>query len=305
MPRLARSARHAPGSLVHVIIRFVDGRFVLDDPARAEYLRLLRRALRRTDWRLISYALMSSHVHLAFLSGATEMAVWAHSLHVRFAQWINRRLRAEQPRALGHVFADRPWAKPRCPSRARFLIGYQHRNPLEAGAAPSVEASTWTSHRAYLGLAPSAGGVDVTLGLELAGFEDSSAGRSAFHGFVAGTSIAVSDLEPMGAPREAVSPLPDARVAPRSELVRRAARLTGVELSEVLRGSRVAPAVLARRVALRAGLELGYTLAELAKPLGVSASGASRLLSRAHDEEPVRTAAMGLLNELSACSNVN
>lgn len=164
MPRIARHLTHLPGALVHVIVRFVDGRFILDDQARNHYLRLLAPALRSSDWRLVSYALMSSHIHLGCVMGSSELRSWALPLHIRFARWINRSLAEQNPKALGHVIADRPTTKLMCQSRARFLIAYHHRNPMEAGVTTDPAASTWTSHRAYLGLAPSEGGSTLRWG---------------------------------------------------------------------------------------------------------------------------------------------
>ena len=177
MPRRSRQSSHVPGALVHVISRFVDGRFVLDDDGRSRYLSLLARTLRSSDWRLISYALMSSHIHLGFVMGAAELRDWALPLHVRFAQWINRKASATNPKVLGHVFADRPTTKVMCRSRAPFLIAYHHRNPIAAGVTNDASASSWTSHRAYRGLARSEGNLDVALGLRLAGYPSSPRGR--------------------------------------------------------------------------------------------------------------------------------
>ena len=263
-------------------------------------MRLLEHSLRRSRWRLVSYALMSSHIHLAFLSGSDDLGKWAQSLHVRFAHWINRRLRAENPKTLGHVFADRPWSRPSCLSRARFLIAYHHRNPLEAGVVERVEASTWTSQRAYLGLAPKTGGLDVSLGLELSGYDDSASGRLAFHVFVERTDVTLDDVDAPGALLEVHRSCASGDVLAPADIVQRAAVLARVRLSEVLGGSRVAAVVFARRVALVAGIQSGHSAAELASALGITASGASRLIHRPHDDDAVRLAARRLLAAIEA-----
>ena len=66
-----RTARATPeGEVHHVISRFVDGRFFLTtDSERAHYLRLLGKALQKSDWTCLAYAVMSSHIHLAMIAG--------------------------------------------------------------------------------------------------------------------------------------------------------------------------------------------------------------------------------------------
>lgn len=286
MPRIARQYTHVPGALAHVIVRFVDGRFVLDDHARSHYLGLLAQALRSSDWRLISYALMSSHVHLGCLIGETELRSWALPVHIRFAQWINRRVAEDNPKSLGHVIADRPTTKVMCPSRARFLMAYHHRNPIEAGVATDPAESTWTSHRAYLGLAPCEGGLDLELGLELAGFEPSREGRRQLHEFVSRAALRIADLDTT----EAVVPVrPKARVPlTPTDVVRVVARVLDVPMRELVRGSRAVPVVMARRVALMVWIERGFAARDITAVLGISPSGASRLLGRRHDTVEVR-----------------
>ena len=74
-----RIRRHTqPGRLTHVISNFVDRHWYLSDELeRQTYLEWLGRALRRSDWRCIAYALMSSHIHLAFLPGKSPLESWS------------------------------------------------------------------------------------------------------------------------------------------------------------------------------------------------------------------------------------
>ncbi len=288
MPRHPRHLTHVPGALVHVIVRFVDGRFLLDDPARARYLALLARALRASDWRLIAYAMMSSHVHLAFLAGAAELRSWAHSVHIRFAHWINRCVAEGNPKPLGHVIADRPTTIVMCPSRARFLTTYLHRNPVEAGVVADPADSSWTSHRAYLGLERCEGGLDLALGFELAGFDATPQGRQAFHEFVSRTEVSFADLGVRDV--EAQAPPAPRGVSPMA-VIEAVSTALQVPKDELLGRSRRAPVVLARRVALVVWAQHALSMLPMAKALGISPSAVSRLLGRPHDTAQVRAAA--------------
>jgi hypothetical protein len=74
-----------------------------------------------------------------------------------------------------------------CPAeRAAALLAYVHNNPVRAGVVPLPEESEWTSHRAYLGLAPAPAWLDVARGLSLCGFDVTPRGRLAFQEYVAG-----------------------------------------------------------------------------------------------------------------------
>jgi len=123
-----------------------DGRFVdrswqlVGDQERAHYLARLSQALARSDWVLIGYALMSSHVHLLFVAGADPLGSWTESVQVRMARWLNTR----QGR-LGPVFADRPYAEAIDDGRTtttRFALGSSARRRRARGPAT---ARIWDS----------------------------------------------------------------------------------------------------------------------------------------------------------------
>jgi hypothetical protein len=102
---MARYLRMIPaGSLVHVIVRFVNREFRICDAAdRREYLRRLGDAVQRSDWRALAYGVMSSHGHLSMLAGLDPFERFSRPLHGGFATWLNAR-----QKRLGPVFADRP-----------------------------------------------------------------------------------------------------------------------------------------------------------------------------------------------------
>ncbi len=288
MPRVARSHSHIPGAVVHVIVRFVDGRFVIDDEARQHYLRLLAAALRSVDWRLISFAMMSSHIHLGLLMGYMALDAWAKSLHIRFAHWLNRRSRRDNPKTLGHVIADRPTTKPLAVGGARLLVSYHHRNPIEAGVVEDAACSDWTSHRAYLGLAQPRGGLDVSLGLRLCGFDDSQRGRQELHAFVQQSSA--SDYAGLfhGPTEDVAEPVSRTAAISAPDLIASASEVLGVPLEQVMSRARSRGVVRVRRAAILVWLEMGGCAREIAEALRVSPSAVSRLLSRRHDEAEAR-----------------
>lgn len=163
-----------------MISRFVDREFRLDvDGARAEYLWRAARALDSCDWRALAFALMSSHVHWALQAGQRSSAALIKPLHVGFAAWLNKR-----EGRLGPVFAERHRTLTFESDTAAALIAYIHNNPVRAGLVSDPADSSWTTHRAYVGLEPAPAWLDVKLGLHLCGFAATASGRLAFHDMV-------------------------------------------------------------------------------------------------------------------------
>ena len=283
-----------PGLVHHVIAQFVDRRFLInDDTARERYLALLGRAMTTSDWRCLAYAIMSSHLHLAMIAGESPPERWMRRVHPPFSRWLN-----EHQHGLGHVWAERcdMWAV--APGREAPLIAYLHNNPVRAGVVEHARDSTWTSHRAYVGLATVPRWLHVDEGLarcEIA--------RTEFDGAVISDHRAVDRPDVAGIHRaarvhgaiEIGTPIAGPNVeAP--VLVRRFTHLrpTPARVIEVLAEtlglkasgylSRGRGAVGPRAIAIQAARELGMAIASIAVALGITPQAGSRLASRDLDE---------------------
>lgn len=128
--------------------------------------------LAKTDWHPLAYALMSSHIHWAARSGREPARRFLQPLHTSFALWLNR-----TDHTLGPVFAARFAAIACSEEQAALVIAYIHNNPVRAGVVADPADSSWTSHRAYLGLEPLPPWLDVEQGLSLCGYSASPSGR--------------------------------------------------------------------------------------------------------------------------------
>ena len=169
MSRRSRSIQ--PGVLYHLIARFVASEwFIRTDVERRQYLELFGRAVIKSDWRCLAFAIMSNHVHLAMIAGTDSLASWISEAHSPFAEWINR-----QHRRIGAVFVRGPKAIAVRGDGVARLVGYIHRNPVRAGIVARAGDSAWTSHREYLRPERAPAWLDVHLGLELMGFADPDA----------------------------------------------------------------------------------------------------------------------------------
>ncbi len=262
MPRHAR--RVADSTVQHVASRFLDREYrFVDDLDRATYIRHVASVAKRGDCALLSYALMSTHVHLGVVAGSAPMARFFHPLHTRFAiAWHARH------GGLGPVFASRPssWHVPA--ARVARLIAYHHRNPVDAGVVEKPEDSRWTSHRYYLRLEPPPAWLNVERGLELCGFADTRAGRRHFGEFV---REIVFDDPPWSAESRETSThfasVAQAQITASTALAQFVAEGRGFE-SDVRQRRR--PAHPTRRDFVRFALERGVTCVAIARLLNVT-----------------------------------
>ncbi len=287
--RVPRNARIIiTGTFVHLISRFVDGRFVFDDEARSEYLFRLGRALASSDWVLVSYALMSSHIHLGLIAGVIRLKEWLQPAHTAAAQWVNRRSRGAAPKTLGHVFADRPDTECYALSDAGSIIAYHHNNPVSAKVVTTAAESNWTSHRAYLGRDPQPPYLDVKRGLILSGCSPDAVGRREFDRTVRRrVTRDLGSIEPIEAPPEETpsSEPPSAALIqappPPDRVVHAAALAVGIPLTAVYSRARGDNVVQVRRLAVLAWWKLGGRSLDMARELGLAPSSVSRLRQRA------------------------
>jgi hypothetical protein len=301
-----------PGVVCHLVSRFVNGEpLMVNNSYRAEYLTRLERALGDTDWKLLWFALMQTHTHLGLVSGKDPLNKWLIALHTGFAVWLNLNGRRKGLRTRGPVYAGRPLTLNFSNERAGYLAAYIHNNPVRARLVKSPSNSTWTSHRAYLGLDPRPKCLDVKRGLEITGNEDTATGRLAFHEFVisrigddtcrgfAGKELAQvreSIRDQLSPAVELCSPTIDRTSVhydldvPRSVCLRRYFRgtpdqvlrlvgeLTGVTTEDIRGRARNRAVVRARRVAVLAWRRLDRCLVEMSAAISISRPAATWLI---------------------------
>lgn len=288
MPRTRRW--NTPGDVYHLISRFVDRDwFIADQFERARYLRLLGIAISESDWTCLAYAVMSNHIHLVVEAGTDRLGDWVRKVHAPFAMWMN----AKRDR-IGNLFCRGP--KDFCirPENIARTTAYVHNNPVRAKVVAGAKNSTWTSHRAYCGLAVPPPWLSVTRGLQLCGFN----APARFDEFVSSSLFKQRDpdlrairreLLPRGA-IETGSPTDGDRISvpliarpwavirpdPR-RLLSVVADIAGIPAAQVSSRRKLPPLVEARKVTVRAGLELGLTGADIAAVVGITQQAASKL----------------------------
>jgi REP-associated tyrosine transposase len=126
------------------------GRIFLDAEDHQDYVDRLCRVLPECGARCFAWALLSNHAHLVLQTDSGALSRVMQRLGGGHARRFNRRWERR-----GYVFMDR--FRSRIVTNDADLIGlvrYVHRNPIEAGLVPSLDALggyPWSAHAALVG----------------------------------------------------------------------------------------------------------------------------------------------------------
>ncbi len=120
----------------------------LDDRDREFFCLTVERIARKYGWTILAYCLMDNHYHLVLSVGEKGLSDGMCELNTGYARTFN----ANHGR-VNHLFGKRFWNR-RITTRTSMLnvIRYVVQNPRAAGGSQSLEAYTWTSYAATLGL---------------------------------------------------------------------------------------------------------------------------------------------------------
>jgi putative transposase len=271
-----------PGAVYHLTSRG-NGRsdIFLDDADREIFLQAVAAVVGRYGWHMYAYCLMGNHYHLLVETPGANLSRGMRQLNGTYTQRFNRR-----HGRVGHVLQGR--FKAIVVERERYLLElsrYIALNPVRAGISGKAEAWCWSSYRATAGLQSAPPWLTIAPLLERFS-ADACAAADAYRRFVAKGGGAVSPwaqlrgqvllgtqafVEEM-APRLGL--LEGAKEVPRAQ--RFAARPA---LTALLNGARHAAS--RNRAIVDAHVNHGYTLAEIARQLGLHYSTVSRIAAAA------------------------
>ncbi|HSJ23250.1 MAG TPA: transposase [Longimicrobiales bacterium] len=142
---MGRRLRHyLPGMPFHLTAR-IQGReplfYGLERPASEAILH----ASRRSDVRLLAWAIMPNHMHVVVIQGNQPLGAFMLPLMRRLAWLVSRHHSRD-----GHVFERRYHSEPCMDGyHLRNAIVYTHLNPVRAHFCASADESTSTSHLWY------------------------------------------------------------------------------------------------------------------------------------------------------------
>lgn len=106
MPRVPRTIALPEQGVFHIVTRGAgDVAVYRDDPDRLRFLTLLQQVVKRFEWRMDAFCLMTTHYHLVAWAGREALSAGLHRLNGLYASGYNRRHDRR-----GHLFGDRFWA---------------------------------------------------------------------------------------------------------------------------------------------------------------------------------------------------
>jgi REP element-mobilizing transposase RayT len=287
-----------PGAWWHVLSRGVDRKDIfLNDQDRRRFLRLLAVAIPHFRWRLHAYVLMSNHYHLLVETIEPTLSRGMKKIGGDYATWFNKR-----HRRVGHLFQGRFRAHLIDSDEYLLTVArYVVLNPVRAYIVDDALQWPWSSARATAGCAvvPSWLTTDAILG-RLQPHDPASA-RQLYRAFIYDAASAKSPWRNLvgqmylgnAAFIDRVQQRIDARVCsdehPRSQTVVRCATIADVRdalnaATGELPTKRGSPAVRLAYAAL-AHSEALLPLREIGAALGVSGSGAWRIIRQAQKRE--------------------
>jgi REP element-mobilizing transposase RayT len=133
-----------PDGTFHVGTRGVDGTPIYrcnDD--RRLFLGLLADVVRRNDWLVHAFCLMTNHYHVVVEALRDDLSAGFHRLNGVYAQAFNRRYERR-----GHLFGDRFWSgliesEEQFAATCRYVV----ENPVRAGLCRTAADWPWTASR--------------------------------------------------------------------------------------------------------------------------------------------------------------
>lgn len=138
-----------PGATYHIVSRGNRKSHLFRDQLDFEfYLDILRKIKAKCGFSLLSYCLMSNHVHLHIKTEKVEVWRLMHQINLFYAKYFNYKYDL-----VGHVFQGRYFSK--IIEDKFYNLGvnrYIHLNPVEASAVIKPEAYNRSSYQIYLGL---------------------------------------------------------------------------------------------------------------------------------------------------------
>ena len=151
-----------PGSLWHITSRGNEKRDTFyDDRDRLRFIEFLGEAVRRFQWTLTAYVLMSNHFHLLIQLAMDSLSYGMQWLNGEYSSRFNRKYGR-----VGHLVQGRPDIR-LVEAESYFLEVHRYNvlNPVRAYMVERPEDHEWSSYRATVGLddAPSWLAVDNLL----------------------------------------------------------------------------------------------------------------------------------------------
>jgi len=266
-----------PGATYHVMSRGNrKARIFEDDRDRRTFLEIVHDAVERHQVECPGYCLMGTHYHVVAHTPLPNISSFMKLINGRYTQYMNRR-----HKWTGHVFGERFKAIVIDDSGyLRTALAYVARNPVEAGLVADPERWKWSSYAAVMGFCAPHPCLTTSWIPRAFPAETLDESRCLFRERVLRfpdvdfdeKAAVLGDEHTRATVRELI-----ATTMYLQEIPREYKALARPPLGELLACVTRAERAQAIR---RAHVVYGYTLAEIARCLGVHATTVSRILAR-------------------------
>jgi len=137
------------GALHHVIVKGNNGINIFSDNSdRKKLLKSLSSIVKRYNFKVYAYCLMSNHIHLLIETGNAPLSKLMGEFLTGYVQYFNKRWNRK-----GHLLGDR--YKSILVDKDTYLFTVQryiHLNPVKAKIVKHPVDYMWSSYREYMGL---------------------------------------------------------------------------------------------------------------------------------------------------------
>ena len=133
--------------IYHIIIKGIDESTIFyDDEDRNVFLNKLKISKKKYKYKVLTYCLMSNHVHLVISIENENLSKGIQSLIIRYASYFNKKYDRKGP------FVQNRFNSKKVESQRYFLevCRYVHRNPEKAGIE-KTDKYKWSSYHEYIG----------------------------------------------------------------------------------------------------------------------------------------------------------
>lgn len=162
MPRVAR--KYLNTNFFHVIMQGINKEYIFDEEKyKKKYQNLLFEYLEKYEVNLLSYCIMSNHVHLImYTEDNTEMSKYMHDVNTTFSKYYN-----EQKNRVGVVFRSRYKSEPIYDYKYLYnCIAYVHNNPVKAKIVRYAIEYKYSSYNSFINGTIHKKSLDIIFGTE-------------------------------------------------------------------------------------------------------------------------------------------
>lgn len=142
MPRIPK--KYINTSFFHIMVQGINKEYIFNHKKDIEkYLEIAKDAKKEVKLQIVSYCVMSNHIHLLiYTDNVEELSKFMHKTNLIFAKYYNKKYNR-----VGYVFRDRYKTQPIFSERHLYCcIDYIHNNPVKAHICTSPSEYKYSSY---------------------------------------------------------------------------------------------------------------------------------------------------------------